>query len=224
MQADPALVISELSVHYGAFVAVERASFDVQPGECVAVVGPNGNGKSSIAMAVAGLADRRGEVRVFGQTAPRNNPMWMVRHGVSLVPERRQLYPNLSVLDNIVLGCYGWTRSLKAAADSEAVSGALDYFPELRSHLEQKAGTLSGGEQQMAALARGLAGRAKILIIDEPCLGLAEVVAKRLYEVLGSMKKAGQTIVLIEENPVRALKLSDRVVRVRNGLTEEVAA
>jgi branched-chain amino acid transport system ATP-binding protein len=216
---DPALVVSDLSVTYGDFVAVERASFDVQPGECVAVIGPNGNGKTSIAMGIAGLADRRGEVRVFGRTAPRNNPMWMVRHGLSLVPERRQLFPGLSVRDNVALGCYGWTRSLRTAVTSDSVKEALDFFPELRSHLDQRAGTLSGGEQQMVALARGIASRPKILVIDEPCLGLAEVVARRLYEVLGTMSKGGQTIVLIEENPVRALELSHRAVRVQNGVT-----
>jgi branched-chain amino acid transport system ATP-binding protein len=221
---EPALVVSDLSVAYGDFVAVERASFEVGAGECVAIVGPNGNGKTSIALGVAGLADRRGEVRVFGETAPRNNPVWMVRHGVSLVPERRQLFPNLTVADNIALGCYGWTRSLRAANASPALSRALGFFPELGSHLQQRAGTLSGGEQQMVALARGIASRPRVLMIDEPCLGLAEVVAKRLYEVLAAMIEEGQTIILIEENPVRALRLSNRTVRVRNGITTEEEA
>jgi branched-chain amino acid transport system ATP-binding protein len=218
-----ALVVSDLSVTYGDFVAVERASFTVDSGECVAIVGPNGNGKTSIAMGVAGLADRGGTVRLFGQTAPRGNPMWMVKHGLSLVPERRQLFPGLSVLDNVALGCYGWTRSLRTAVGSEPVVRALGFFPELRPRLDQKAGTLSGGEQQMLALARGVASRAKVLIIDEPCLGLSERVARRLYEVLAAMNREGQTIVLIEENPVRALALSHRTIRVQNGITRDEA-
>jgi branched-chain amino acid transport system ATP-binding protein len=219
-----ALAVSDLSVTYGDFVAVERASFQVAEGECVAIVGPNGNGKSSIAMAVAGLADRRGVVRLFGQVAPARDPMWMVSRGLALVPERRQLFPNLSVLDNIALGCYAWTRSLRTALRSEALSEALEFFPQLRPRLRQKAGTLSGGEQQMVALARGMASRPRVLVIDEPCLGLAEAVARRLYGVLAAMNRQGRTIVLVEENPVRALELSHQVVRVQNGVTVGVEA
>lgn len=219
-----ALAVSGLSVTYGDFVAVERASFRVAEGECVAIVGPNGNGKSSIAMAVAGLADRRGVVELFGEVAPANDPMWMVSRGLVLVPERRQLFPNLSVLDNITLGCYAWTRSLRSALRSEAVAEALEFFPQLRPRLGQKAGTLSGGEQQMVALARGMASRPRVLVIDEPCLGLAEAVSRRLYQVLAAMNRQGRTIVLVEENPIRALELSHQVVRVQNGVTVEVGA
>ncbi len=218
-----ALAVSDLSVTYGDFVAVERASFEVAEGECVAIVGPNGNGKSSIAMAVAGLADRRGTVRLFGEPAPAGDPVWTVRRGLVLVPERRQLFPNLSVIDNIALGCYAWTRSLKAALRSDAVAHALRFFPQLSTRLDQKVGTLSGGEQQMVALARGIASRPRILIIDEPCLGLAEIVSRRLYEVLAAMNREGRTIVLIEENPARALELSHRVIRVQNGIVVDGA-
>jgi branched-chain amino acid transport system ATP-binding protein len=104
------------------------------------------------------------------------------------------------------------------------VAHALSFFPQLGTRLDQKVGTLSGGEQQMVALARGIASRPRILIIDEPCLGLAEIVARRLYEVLATMNREGRTIVLVEENPTRALELSHRVIRVQNGVTLEGAA
>lgn len=216
-----ALEVNALRVTYGDFVAVERGDFKVYGGECIAVIGPNGNGKSSIAMALAGLVPSAGEVFLFGEKAPPANPSWMVRHGLSLVPERRQLFPRLSVADNILLGCYAWTRSLKRARGSDAFARALDLFPELKPRLKQLAGTLSGGQQQMVAVARGLSARPKILITDEPCLGLAEIVSRRLYAALQELNRQGETIILIEENPIRALEISHRSVRVERGIAVE---
>jgi branched-chain amino acid transport system ATP-binding protein len=214
------LSVSDLRVTYGDFVAVERATFSVGDRECVAVIGPNGNGKSSMAMAIAGLISSRGTVQLNGETAPRGDPVWMVRHGLSLVPERRQLFPRMTVGDNVLLGCYGWTKSIRKARSSDAFAEALDVFPELKPRLKQIAGTLSGGQQQMAAIARGLAAKPKVLITDEPALGLAEVVARRLYAALKELNNRGRTIVLIEENPARALQISHRIVRVERGIAE----
>jgi branched-chain amino acid transport system ATP-binding protein len=220
----PILDVSDLHVAYGDFVAVERASFSVNAGECIAIIGPNGNGKSSIALAIAGLIPRKGSVTLMGQKAPRGfGSEWMVRHGLSLVPERRRLFPRLSVADNILLGCYGWTRSMRKAKSSDTFAEALDLFPELKPRLGQLAGTLSGGQQQMVALARGLAARPKILVTDEPCLGLAAIVSKRLYAAIQALNTQGRTIILIEENPARALEISHRVVRVSRGLVEHGA-
>jgi branched-chain amino acid transport system ATP-binding protein len=134
------------------------------------------------------------------------------------VPERRQLYPGLSAADNILLGCYGWTRSLRRARTSGPFGTALDLFPELRPHLRQSAGTLSGGQQQMVAIMRGLAAAPKILAVDEPCLGLAEVVARRVYDALAAIHEAGTTLIVVEEAPKRALTICDRRVEVRNGV------
>jgi branched-chain amino acid transport system ATP-binding protein len=187
----------------------------------VAIIGPNGNGKSSMAMAIAGLISSRGTVQLKGETAPRGDPVWMVRHGLSLVPERRQLFPRMSVGDNVLLGCYGWTKSIRKARSSEAFAEALDVFPELKPRLKQVAGTLSGGQQQMTAIARGLAANPKVLITDEPALGLAEVVARRLYAAIKELNNRGRTIVLIEENPARALQISHRIVRVERGIAEQ---
>jgi branched-chain amino acid transport system ATP-binding protein len=222
--SEDVLSVAELSVSYGDFLAVQRADFHVEAGECVAVIGPNGNGKSSIALAIAGLTASHGTIRLFGERAPRANPVWMVKHGLVLVPERRQLFPSLSVIDNVLLGAYGLTHSLRKSRTSSSVNEALELFPELHSRFKQVAGTLSGGQQQMVAVARGVASGARILMIDEPCLGLAEIVSLRVYEALKTIKDDGRTIVLIEENPLRALRISDRAIRVSNGVAEEVAA
>jgi branched-chain amino acid transport system ATP-binding protein len=154
----------------------------------------------------------------LGAPVPAGDVMWVARRGLTLVPERRQLYPNLSAADNVVLGCYSWTRSARKARRSDAYGRALDLFPDLRSHLRQAAGTLSGGQQQMVAIARGLAANPKILAVDEPCLGLAEAVSKRVYEALAEVHRAGTTLIVVEEAPKRALQICDRRVEVRNGV------
>jgi branched-chain amino acid transport system ATP-binding protein len=213
-----ALKVTGLSVSYGDVAAVHDVSFDIRQGECVALVGPNGNGKSSIVMGVAGLVARQGRVEIFGRAAPAANVMFMSQHGLTLVPERRQLYPQLSVADNIILGRYSQTRSLRRAKASEPYLRALELFPELESHMSQKAGTLSGGQQQMVAIARGLAADPRILAVDEPCLGLAEAVSKRVYDALAGIHAAGRTLLIVEEAPTRALQLATRQVEVRNGV------
>ncbi len=214
----PALNVSKMSVTYGNVVAVHDATFVVNEGESVAIVGPNGNGKSSIVMGMVGLAARHGRVEIFGATAPSGDVMFMARRGLTLVPERRQLYPNLSVTDNIVLGCYSWTRNLRKARTSEPYQRALELFPDLEPHLRQMAGTLSGGQQQMVAIARGLAANPKILAVDEPCLGLAEAISKRVYEALSRIHQEGRTLIIVEEAPKRALQIASRQVEVRNGV------
>jgi branched-chain amino acid transport system ATP-binding protein len=216
--AGVALAVTGLSVAYGNVVAVHDATFTVTEGDACAITGPNGNGKSSILMGVTGMVRRRGEVTIFGAAAKNGDVKWAARHGLTLVPERRQLYPDLTAEDNIILGCYTWTRSIGKARRSEPYQRALDLFPELKSHLKQPAGTLSGGQQQMVAIARGLAADPKILAVDEPCLGLAEAVAKRVYDVLAQIHAAGTTLIVVEEAPRRALTLCNKRVEVRNGM------
>src|ERR1700749_2626261 len=221
-----ALEVADVSVRYGKFVAVESVTLSVAAGECVAVIGPNGHGKSSMVTAVAGLVRRGGVVRVFGQVLPAGSPGAAVRAGLVLVPERRHLYPELTTRDNIMLGSYSRTRRISARQAWEDVSGVLDMFPVLPRLLTQKAGPLSGGQQQMAPLARAMAPKPRVLLLDEPCLGLAEAVARRVYDWLREMTETDMTILLVEENPVHALLVADRAVRMYKGLVErpEVAA
>src|SRR6202012_5595337 len=167
------LEVADVSVRSGKFVAVESVTLSVAAGECVAVIGPNGHGKSSLVTAIAGLVRRGGTVRVFGAALPVGNPGAAGRAGLVLVPEPRHLYPELTTRDNIMLGSYSRTRRLSARQAWEDVSGVIDMFPELARLLDQKAGTLSGGQQQMVALARAMAAKPRILLLDEPCLGLA---------------------------------------------------
>ena len=214
----PALAVAGLSVAYGNVVAVHDATFTVAEGDACAIVGPNGNGKSSILMGVTGMVRRRGAVEIFGAPARNGDVRWAARHGLTLVPERRQLYPDLATEDNIILGCYTWTRSIGKARRSASYGRAIDLFPELKGHLKQAAGTLSGGQQQMVAIARGLAANPKILAVDEPCLGLAEAIAKRVYDVLAQIHADGTTLIVVEEAPRRALTLCNRRVEVRNGI------
>ena len=213
-----ALKVTGLSVTYGNVTAVHDATFTVAEADACAITGPNGNGKSSILLGITGMVRRRGTVEVFGTQAPNGDVRWMARHGLTLVPERRQLYPDLSAWDNVILGCYSWTRSVGRARRSGSFGRALDLFPELQPHLRQAAGTLSGGQQQMVAIARGLASNPKILVVDEPCLGLAEAVARRVYDVLARIHADGTTLIVVEEAPKRALTLCNRRVEVRNGV------
>jgi branched-chain amino acid transport system ATP-binding protein len=223
-RARVALAVNGLSVSYGNVVAVHDATFTVTEGDACAITGPNGNGKSSILMGVTGMVRRRGEVEIFGAQARNGDVRWAARHGLTLVPERRQLYPDLSAHDNIILGCYAWTRSIGKARSSGPFGRAIDLFPELKPHLKQAAGTLSGGQQQMVAIARGLASDPKILAVDEPCLGLAESVARRVYDVLARIHAQGTTLIVVEEAPKRALTLCSKRVEVRNGVAAAALA
>jgi branched-chain amino acid transport system ATP-binding protein len=222
--AGVALAVRNLSVAYGNVVAVHDATFTVAEGDACAIIGPNGNGKSSILMGVTGMIRRRGAVEIFGAQARNGDVRWAARHGLTLVPERRQLYPDLSTADNILLGCYTWTRSIGKARRSGPFARAIELFPELNLHLKQLAGTLSGGQQQMVAIARGLAADPKILAVDEPCLGLAEAVAKRVYDALSKIHEQGTTLIVVEEAPKRALTLCNRRVEVRNGVAGDSVA
>jgi branched-chain amino acid transport system ATP-binding protein len=213
-----ALEVENVAVHYGKFVAVASASFVVSPGEFVAIIGPNGHGKSSLVNSLAGLVQRTGEVRIDGQRLASRNPKAAVTAGLVLVPERRHLYPGLSVRDNILLGSYVRTRRFLAERAWEDVADVLDVFPELTSLVNQRAGTLSGGQQQMVALARAMAAKPAIIMLDEPCLGLAEAVSKRVYEWLAMMAKSNMTILLVEENPVHALQAADRALEMYKGV------
>jgi branched-chain amino acid transport system ATP-binding protein len=215
------LAAGDVAVSYGKFQAVESASFVIHPGEFLSLVGPNGHGKSSLVGALAGVVNRRGEVHVNGTRLPPGNPIAAIRAGLVLVPERRHLYPTMTVQDNILLGRYSKTRKRLAKRAWDEVSDVLELFPELANRLGQRAGTLSGGQQQMVALARGLAAQPDLLVLDEPCLGLSESVTARVYEALARLSETRVSVLLVEENPTRALQVSTRVLTVHQGTVQD---
>lgn len=214
---------SGVSVRYGKFLAVERAGLSLRRGECVALIGPNGHGKSSLVNALCGLIARSGEVRVDGKALPVRDPKAAVRAGLVLVPERRHLFPELSVRDNVLLGSYAKTKRFRADRAFADVAEVMEVFPELTPHLDRPAGALSGGQQQMVALARAMAARPRLIVLDEPCLGLAEAVSRRVYEWLTMMTEQELTILLVEENPVQALQVANRAVEMYKGILEDPA-
>ncbi|MCF8093947.1 MAG: ABC transporter ATP-binding protein [Desulfobacteraceae bacterium] len=205
------LRIRNLKCYYGRIMAVKGVSLSVNPEEIVCLIGANGSGKTTLLSAVCGLLpDWTGEMEFFEQSLKGMEPPAVVRSGISLVPEGRLIFPPLSVLDNLKLGAY--TMYKKKAADT--VKKDLEYvtglFPVLKERFDQPAGTLSGGEQQMLAIARALMARPKLLLLDEPSMGLAPMIVERIMEVLEVLRKRGITIVLVEQNALAALEVADR--------------
>jgi branched-chain amino acid transport system ATP-binding protein len=210
------LAVKELHVHYGHVHALRGVSLQVAPGEMVAVVGANGAGKSTLMKAIMGLVPpSTGDVwyderRLTGEPAHR-----IVRWGLSLVPEGRRVFPDQTVRDNLILGAY----SGRAGCDGVRadLTRMTKLFPQLATRLDQQAGTLSGGEQQMLVLARGLMSRPTILLIDEPSLGLAPIRVQQVFEALGRLRSEGLTMLLVEQMAWMALEVCDRAYVLETG-------
>jgi branched-chain amino acid transport system ATP-binding protein len=202
------LEIREMTVHYGKSMAIQDVSLEVAEGTVVSIIGANGAGKSTILRALSGLvASTSGEIRFKGNRIDGRETTEIVRLGISLVPEGRQLFPYLSVLSNLKLGA-------TLRKDKEGISHSLEevykLFPRLEERRNQKAGTLSGGEQQMLAIGRGLMARPKLLCMDEPSLGLAPIVIEQLAEVVKDINKKGVSVLLVEQNVHLALGVASR--------------
>lgn len=200
----PALDVRGLSVSYGAINAVRRLDLTVAPGEIVSLVGPNGAGKSSSLMAICGLAPRSGRIWLNGQDVSAYSTEQMVRAGLTLSPEGRRVFSGLSVAENLRLG--GAIKSGWAATEARL----LDSFPILKSRYHQRAGTLSGGEQQMLAIARALMSKPKVLLLDEPSLGLAPKIVDTIFTIIAELRTWGISVLLVEQDVERALRLADR--------------
>lgn len=214
----PMLEVDGVSVRYGQVVAVRTAAMVVDESEFLALVGPNGHGKSSLVAAIAGIRPHRGTIRAFGEVLRPGTSTDAVRRGIVLVPERRHLFASMSVRDNVLLGSFSTQHRPRGVTKAwRAVADVLEIFPALGSRLEQPAGTLSGGQQQMVALARALVARPKVLLLDEPCLGLAEAIAVELYSVLRELNEGGMTVLVTEEDPTRAVRAATRVVHMYRG-------
>lgn len=215
--APPALDVRNVTVRYGKAVAVDNVSFAVTAGDVVCLLGRNGAGKSSLAWAITGLGDRQGEVSCFGKPLPSGEADRAVRSGLQIVPEGRQLFPRMSVEDNLVVGAFGRVWSRRAASLREDLEQAYGTFPRLADRRRQPAGTLSGGEQQMLAIGRALMRRPRVLVLDEPSFGLAPLIIQVVYDALRQMREQGLTMILIEESPLRALQFADRGIVLERG-------
>jgi len=209
------LAVGNLHVSYGSIVALRGVSLQVGEGEIVAVIGPNGAGKSTLLLTIAGIVRaKQGSIEFAGGSVTGAAPERLVSSGLSLVPEGRHIFGSLTVAENIALGAT--TRSDRAAiaADTERV---LDLFPVLRERLRQRAGKLSGGEQQMLAIARALLAKPRLLLLDEPSLGLAPLVVKQVYDSIEELRRGGVTILIVEQSVGRALKVADRTYVLNSG-------
>lgn len=209
------LEVSELRAGYDAGEVLHGVSFTVEPGSVVAVVGANGAGKSTALMAISGLLKATGgEVRVDGRLLSGATTDVMVRAGVAHVPEGRQIFTNLTVVDNLSLGAYA-TRTGHLV--DRRLDEVLEIFPELRSRLSHYAGSLSGGQQQMLAMGRGLMSDPRYIMLDEPSLGLAPQVTQRIFEVIQSLAEKGKGVLLVEQNGRLALAIAKKAFLLEKG-------
>jgi branched-chain amino acid transport system ATP-binding protein len=209
------LRLERVEAAYGDLVAVSGVSLEVRRGETVALIGSNGAGKTTTLRAVSGLLPVRGGVIEFaGERVDRLEPAQIVARGIAHVPEGRQLFPSMTVIENLELGC----RSAPARAMKRAtLDWVFELFPRLRERQRQLAGTLSGGEQQMCAIGRGLMARPKLLMLDEPSLGLAPVTVRAIFDNLARINREGMTILIVEQNVLRSLELCHRGYVLENG-------
>jgi branched-chain amino acid transport system ATP-binding protein len=209
------LQLESLAAGYGDLLAVRAVSLAVEEGECVALIGANGAGKTTTLRALSGLIPIRGGHAVFrGRALAGLTPRQIVTLGLTHVPEGRQLFPSLTVRENLEMGA----RTPDArAARRVSLDRVFGLFPRLREREEQRAGTLSGGEQQMLAIGRGLMARPRLLLLDEPSLGLAPLTVRLIFEIVSTVNREGTTILLVEQNVRRALGLCHRGYVIENG-------
>ena len=209
------LRIADLRVNYGRVPALHGISLEVETGEVVAMVGPNGAGKTTTLAAVFGLVEAAGGSIVFeGESLLGRTPEQILRRGLALVPEGRHIFGTLTVAENLQLGTTA-RRDRAAAADD--LESALGRFPALRQYYDTSAATLSGGEQQQLAIARALLSRPRLLLLDEPSLGLAPVMIDVVFDALEELRNEGVTILLVEQNAARAVEFADRAYILRSG-------
>ncbi len=210
------LELRELSVSYGSIRAVRGASLTVRDGEIVALIGANGAGKSTILQAISGLLKPAGgEILLDGAPITTLPAEKIVDLGVIHVPEGRQIFSGMTVVENLRLGAY----AIRDRAEIERrMEVAFSLFPVIRERKGQLAGTLSGGEQQMLAIGRGLMAKPKVLLLDEPSLGLSPLLTQQVFDVLANLRKSGTTMLLVEQNAYEALEISDRAYVLETGV------
>ncbi len=201
------LKVNDINVYYGAIHAIKGVSFEVNEGEIVTLIGANGAGKSTILNTVSGLLkSKTGSIEFLGQPLSGVPAHKIVERGIAHVPEGRRVFLSMTVEENLEMGAY--TRPNSGVADH--LERVYEQFPRLKERHRQVAGTLSGGEQQMLAMGRGLMSDPKLLMLDEPSMGLAPILVEQIFEIIASLHKAGTTILLVEQNARMALSVADR--------------
>ncbi len=214
--SSPLLQLAGFSVAYGPVEAVHEIDLQVHAGEIVTVIGPNGAGKSTLLNAAMGLLPSRGQLRLAGRAVPRPRVEDMVAEGVTLVPEKRELFGEMSIEDNLLLG--GFSRWRRGQRDQrQRMHEVFDIFPRLAERRTQLASTLSGGERQMLAIGRALMARPRLLMLDEPSLGLAPRIVREVLQVVWNLRQLGVSVLLVEQNARAALQVADRAYVLEMG-------
>jgi branched-chain amino acid transport system ATP-binding protein len=210
------LRIDNISVSYGPIEAVSQASIEVEEGQVVAIVGANGAGKTTLLKSIAGLmVPRRGQITFENVEITRMEPHRRVQIGIALSPEGRQVFSDQTIKDNLELGAYA--RRLSKSEMQTAIDEQYELFPRLRERRDQISATLSGGEQQMLTIARALMGAPRLLLLDEPSLGLAPLIIKEIFSIIRDLRMRGITILLVEQMANQALRLADRAYVLDGG-------
>ncbi len=212
------LEVQNISTLYGRIRALKEVSLAVNTGEIVSLIGANGAGKTTLLNSISGIVPaKQGQILLDGRNITRLAPEAIVKVGISQVPERRQVFGDLTVHDNLTLGAYLRLRRREVQAVGQDMDYVFDLFPLLKDRSHQLAGTLSGGEQQMLAIGRGLMARPKVLLLDEPSLGLAPILVQHIFRVIQRLQEANTTILLVEQNALAALNISDRAYVLKAG-------
>lgn len=210
------LKINDLVATYGPITALHGVSIHVEQGELVSLVGANGAGKSTLLSAILGLVKiKQGEIIYKDENLVGKNYYEIVRKRIAIVPEGRQVFAGMTVEENLKLGSFNLKKDSKR--DSDTMAQVFEYFPRLKERIKQPAGTMSGGEQQMLAVGRALMAHPELLILDEPSMGLAPLVVNQVFDIIKKIKETGVTMLLIEQNANKALKISDRAYVLRTG-------
>ena len=211
------LKVENIVTRYGTIEALKGMSLDAQHGEVTCLLGPNGAGKTTTMFTIAGiLSPHSGSITLDGNDLTHQSAPAIVRKGISLVPENRLVFPEMSVADNLAAGAYCRSRSERTAINQD-LAEVFDRFPQLKERREQLGGTLSGGEQQMLAIGRALMARPKILMMDEPSLGLAPLIVDEIFKIIQQLNQEGVTILLVEQNARMALKVAHKLYLLEQG-------
>jgi branched-chain amino acid transport system ATP-binding protein len=211
----PVLELQNVSTHYGLVSVLRDVDIRIYPGEMVCLLGGNASGKTTTLKTILGyVRPSQGEVRLDGEVISGLTTTAIVRKGISMVPENRRLFGEMTVTENLELGAYQRSDKEKIAADRERI---LETFPRIRERLKQKAGTLSGGEQQMVAMGRALMADPKVLLMDEPSMGLAPILVEQVFEIIKTIRELGRTVFVVEQNANMALSIADRGYVIQTG-------